>query len=1140
MSEHDHQPKSYEELARENEALRTRLEEADELVNAIRTGAVDALVVTRSQGDEQVYTLEGADRPYRSFVEAMNEGAVTLSSDGTILYCNRLFADLAGRLLKQTLGARFQDFVMPADRPAFAALFEQANTVSVRGEVSLAQPYGVAIPVRMSIRRLPAECGQAFCLVITDLRGQKAQAALMTRTRQQQVLYDLSSAVNRSEPLTVLYEKALDAMLRSLDTDRASIFLTDQEGGMRLTAWRGLSADCRKAVEGYSSGIPDERNPVPVVIEHLAEAKMEPDLRRILEREGIESLAIFPLAYVQVMVGQFMVYFNKVGHLDEPTIQAAQAIAGTLALGIERARGEAALRESEERLRAALDAGGTGTFRWNLQTNAVEWDRSLDALFGLPPGSTVQTLEGFFDLVHPDDRAEVQERCRRCLEDGAHFDMEFRVIWPDGSLHWIDDKANIVGDAMGVPLYMTGACVDVTERKAAEAALRETEARLRLALESAQIGIWDVDLLTGDSRWDPRCREFLGLPPGNEVSYEMFVECLHPDDRASVEEAVMGALDSAGEGKCDIEYRTSRQNGGLERWIRAMGRAVFEGQGGVRQAIRMTGTLLDITQQKLADESLRESEKRLRLALEAGRMGAWDIDLRTNTTTWDSKEFQLLDFPAGSVEPSGELFYSRVHPDDVPDMKRLVHEALGTGRLQHEFRVVLSGGQVRWLATMGQILKDDRGEPVRMVGVNFDVTDRKEAEERLRLFASRLEELVEGRTGELLRSQDQLRALATELNLAEQRERTRLAADLHDHLAQLLVLIRLKLGQVKRVTGIPEKCAGLIQETESVLTECLSYTRTLVADLSPPVLHEFGLGAALKWLARQMERYDVTVTVVLDELNQAVLPDDQSVLVFQSVRELLMNVSKHAGADQATVSLEQRNGHLQIQVRDAGRGFHPSALGETHAANGISAKFGLFSIRERMKALCGRFELDSAPGSGTTATLTLPLPLPLPGTEARGEGISARGNAEALSQPGASLPHASRLSPSASTKIRVLLVDDHVMVRQGLRSVLDSYADVEVVGEAADGEEAVASVDRLQPSIVVMDINMPRKNGIEATAEIKARDPEVIIIGLSVNTAGDLQAAMLQAGAAMLLTKEAAVEELYAAIVAQITARQHV
>lgn len=112
-------------------------------------------------------------------------------------------------------------------------------------------------------------------------------------------------------------------------------------------------------------------------------------------------------------------------------------------------------------------------------------------------------------------------------------------------------------------------------------------------------------------------------------------------------------------------------------------------------------------------------------------------------------------------------------------------------------------------------------------------------------------------------------------------------------------------------------------------------------------------------------------------------------------------------------------------------------------------------------------------------------------------------------------------------RIRVLLVDDHVMVRQGLRSILESYPDIEVVGEVADGKESLVSVERVRPSVIVMDLNMPKMNGIDATAIIKSRYPEIIVLGLSVNVGEDNHAAMIQAGASALLTKEAAVDQLY-------------
>jgi CheY-like chemotaxis protein/anti-sigma regulatory factor (Ser/Thr protein kinase) len=275
-----------------------------------------------------------------------------------------------------------------------------------------------------------------------------------------------------------------------------------------------------------------------------------------------------------------------------------------------------------------------------------------------------------------------------------------------------------------------------------------------------------------------------------------------------------------------------------------------------------------------------------------------------------------------------------------------------------------------------------------------------------------------------------------------------------------------------------------------------------------------------------MRRHELHVTVTLEELEDLELPEDQAVLLFQSVRELLMNVVKHAQSNQATVKLERRGEHLCIAVQDAGRGFE-IPVSPTAAPSFQSARFGLFSIRERMKALGGQFELESEPGTGTTATLLLPVN----GTGRRDDGQKAR-DAESRAPLLAASPGAHRIIVKSSKQgmTRVLLVDDHAMMRQGLRSMLETYADVEVVGEACDGEEALEQVERIQPSMVIMDINMPKLNGMEATARIKQRHPSIKVIGLSVNAGPEVQEAMRQAGAETCLTKEAAVEQLYSVI----------
>jgi PAS domain S-box-containing protein len=316
----------------------------------------------------------------------------------------------------------------------------------------------------------------------------------------------------------------------------------------------------------------------------------------------------------------------------------------------------------------------------------------------------------------------------------------------------------------------------------------------------------------------------------------------------------------------------------------------------------------------------------------------------------------------------GDLTDAVVHPDDLPAIRDWYDGFNGSRDREIraiEIRVRHADGSYRWLLTRGSVFEYDPGGRVKqIVGVATDITDRKQAEDALRKSEQHLELKVTQRTADLLESQDRLRGLATELNLAEQRERKRMAGELHDHLAQMLVLASMKLKQAKRGPGTVE----LIKQAEDALSECLAYTRNMVAELSPRVLYDFGLASALRWLGEQMRRYHLDVRVRIDVRDDLKVPEEQAVLLFQSSRELLLNVAKHAEVKEATITLISHERSLTIVVRDES-GFDLAAV-----SSSLSSKFGLFSIRERMKALGGQFDFESAPGQGTTATLSLPFP----------------------------------------------------------------------------------------------------------------------------------------------------------------------
>ncbi|MCZ7401919.1 MAG: PAS domain S-box protein [Candidatus Methanoperedens sp.] len=276
---------------------------------------------------------------------------------------------------------------------------------------------------------------------------------------------------------------------------------------------------------------------------------------------------------------------------------------------------EDALRESEGQLKRAHRAAHLGNWEWDLITNELYWAEENYIIHGIDPQKVKPSYEAFIQVVDPAEQEFVNKAVADALAGKRSFDIDYTVSRPDnGEKCVINSKADVIVDSAGKAVKMVGTVQDITERKQAEATIREREERLHQAVRVSQIGIFDHDHLTDSIYWSPEQRHIYGFGHEEPITLSAFFKHLYPEDSERIAEAVRRAHDPAGDGSFDVEHRIVDRNGSIH-WVSTRSRTHFEGEGSLRRPVRTVGAVADITERKSAEEKIETSLKEKEILL---------------------------------------------------------------------------------------------------------------------------------------------------------------------------------------------------------------------------------------------------------------------------------------------------------------------------------------------------------------------------------------------------------------------------------------------------------------------------------------------------------------------------------------------
>ncbi|HOD76727.1 MAG TPA: PAS domain S-box protein [Syntrophorhabdus sp.] len=654
---------------------------------------------------------------------------------------------------------------------------------------------------------------------------------------------------------------------------------------------------------------------------------------------------------------------------------------GDLKASEERQRSvEKALRESEERYRSLVKQSSDGVYIFDPETARIlEANDQFTKLLGYSedeiPGLSL------YDIVI--SRKEmIDASIRKVLRDGTYIYGLRHYRHKNGSVIDVEISGTLIhyGEAQVVMVNLR----NVTERRKAEEKLRNQAMQLKEQAELLDIAEDAIIVLDMEDRivfWNAGAEERYGWTKDevkNQVSY-VVLHTVFPEPLIDIKAklAMVGRWEGelvqkkrSGE-EIVVESRLALRRDQKNRPVAIMeinnditerkqtqialqrSKEELEARVAARTAELQDANdrlIVELNRRKRIEDMLRKGAERYRNLFVNSPLGIYRVNAEGRILMGNPTLIRMLGYSSfdelvsvGGKRRDYEPSYLRKKIKD---------------RLEKEGRV--RGFETKWrkrdktsifVRENAKAVRSPDGTLLYYEGTVEDITEQKKAEEKIKSY------------------QKQLRSLASDLSLAEERERRRIATMLHDHIGQILAISKIKLGALAQLIGNDESMNQL-KEVRNHIEQAIQYTRSLTFELSPPILYDLGLEAALEWLAEQVREHQRINCMFEADAYPKPVSDEIRIVLFSAVRELLMNVTKHAQANVAKITIRRVNDSITVHVADNGIGFVPSKMSFYRDEN---KGFGLFSIRERLRHLSGQMEVRSGRGRGTRVILTAPL-----------------------------------------------------------------------------------------------------------------------------------------------------------------------